>query len=126
MMRLQHDLNLVSSVGLIATGLSTGITGIVADLWDLNDFWYHTVSGYVMGAFAILHLAINWNRMVGYARFRLASFRGRKAEPKQPRPAVPSLRPPQRRSPSDLVTRLPVRPSPDAASSVSRSAAWAA
>ena len=77
MTRLQHDLNLVSSVGLIGTGLTTGVTGIVADLWDLNDFWYHTVSGYVMGGFAALHLVLNWDRMVGYAKFRLSNLLGR-------------------------------------------------
>jgi SagB-type dehydrogenase family enzyme len=94
MMRLQHDLNLVSSVGLIATGLSTGITGIVADLWDLNDFWYHTVSGYVMGAFAVLHLALNWNRMVGYAKFRLANFRSGRTAARSAQSATPAARRP--------------------------------
>ena len=71
MTRLRHDLNFVSSAGLILTGLTTGVTGIVADLWDLNDFWYHTVSGYVMGGFALLHVILNWGRLVGYAKFRL-------------------------------------------------------
>ena len=64
MTRLRHDLNFISSAGLILTGLTTGITGIVADLWDLNDFWYHTVSGYVMGGFAIVHVWLNWGRLV--------------------------------------------------------------
>jgi SagB-type dehydrogenase family enzyme len=74
MTRLRNDLNFVSSAGLILSGLATGATGIVADLWDLNDFWYHTVSGYVMGAFAALHLVFNWGRMVGYAQFRLRTL----------------------------------------------------
>jgi SagB-type dehydrogenase family enzyme len=78
MTRLRHDLNFVSSAGLILTGLTTGVTGIVADLWDLNDFWYHTVSGYVMGGFALLHVTLNWGRMVSYAKFRLF---GPKARP---------------------------------------------
>lgn len=71
MARLRHDLNFLSSAGLIVSGAATGITGVIADLWDLNDFWYHTVSGYVMGGFAILHLVLNWDRLVGYGRFRM-------------------------------------------------------
>jgi SagB-type dehydrogenase family enzyme len=77
MTRFWQDLNFVSSAGLIIGGLATGITGLVADLWDLNDFWYHTVSGYVMGAFAVLHVVLNWNRLTGYARFRLRALRAR-------------------------------------------------
>jgi SagB-type dehydrogenase family enzyme len=87
MTRLRHDLNFVSSAGLIVSGTATGITGVVADLWDLNDFWYHTVSGYVMGGFAILHVALNWGRMVGYAKFRL---RGVSARPVASAPATPA------------------------------------
>jgi SagB-type dehydrogenase family enzyme len=96
MTRLRHDLNFVSSAGLILTGLTTGISGIVADLWDLNDFWYHTVSGYVMGGFALLHVALNWGRMVGYAKFRLrgAADRFSSNGPRSAaRPAAPSLAP---------------------------------
>ena len=94
MKRLRHDLNFVSSVGLILSGLTTGITGIVADLWDLNDFWYHTVSGYVMGGFAVLHVALNWGRMVGYAKFRLrAASWDRRAASAPTRAATVAVRP---------------------------------
>lgn len=76
MTRLQHDLNFISSVGVLASGFIAAVTGIIADLWDLNDFWYHTVSGYVMGAFAIAHVWFNRDRLVSYAVFRWRSFRG--------------------------------------------------
>ena len=91
MTRLRHDLNFLSSLGLLASGLATAATGLVADLWDLNDFWYHTVSGYVMGAFAIAHVILNWDRLVSYGRFRL------------------------RRQPTRTPTHVPVRQAPDAA-----------
>ncbi len=81
MSRLRHDLNFVSSVGLVVTGLATGASGLIADLWDLNDFWYHTVSGYLMGGFAVLHVWLNWDRLVGYARFRLVRRAARPAAP---------------------------------------------
>jgi SagB-type dehydrogenase family enzyme len=111
MTRLRHDLNFVSSAGLILTGLTTGVTGIVADLWDLNDFWYHTVSGYVMGGFALLHVALNWGRMVGYAKFRLRGAAARFASngPASPAsPATAAVVPPTRRSASDPEPGTPV------------------
>ena len=88
MTRLRHDLNFVSSAGLIVSGVTTGITGIVADLWDLNDFWYHTGSGYVMAGFAVLHVALNWGRLVGYAKFRLRGASARPVTSAPPRPAA--------------------------------------
>jgi SagB-type dehydrogenase family enzyme len=103
MTRLRHDLNFVSSAGLILSGLTTGVTGIVSDLWDLNDFWYHTVSGYVMGGFAVLHVALNWGRLVGYARFRLRGVFG------GPAPAVPK---PVTAAAHATVTRTPGDPEP--------------
>jgi len=71
MRRLRQDLDWVVSAGLLLSVGATAATGVVADLWDLNDFWYHTVSGYVMGGFAAAHILFNWGRLVGYARFRL-------------------------------------------------------
>ena len=59
------------SAGLLLSVIVTALSGLVADLWDLNDFWYHTVAGYVMGGFAIAHVWLNWGRLVAYGRFRL-------------------------------------------------------
>ena len=50
MHRLRHDLDFSVSAGLLVAAIATGATGLVADLWDLNDFWYHTLAGYVMRA----------------------------------------------------------------------------
>jgi SagB-type dehydrogenase family enzyme len=86
MTRLRHDLDFLTSVALLATGVATALTGVIADLWDLNDFWYHTVSGYLMGGFAIAHVWFNRERLVGYARHRWRLWR-------QPQPAVALARP---------------------------------
>jgi SagB-type dehydrogenase family enzyme len=86
MTRLRHDLNFLSSAGLIVSGIATGLTGLVSDLWDLNDFWYHTVSGYVMAGFAILHVVLNWGRLSGYARFRVNSLIHRRPAPERRMP----------------------------------------
>ena len=71
MRRLRQDLDWLVSAGLLLAALATAVTGLIADLWDLNDFWYHTVAGYVMGGLAAAHVVLNWGRLVSYGRFRL-------------------------------------------------------
>ena len=75
MKRLRQDLNYLTSAGLLVVALAAILTGIVAHLWDLNDFVYHTYAGYVMVVFALVHVWLNWGRMIGYARFRLSRKR---------------------------------------------------
>src|SRR5688572_16425123 len=100
MRRLRKDVDWLVSAGLLASVLVTAMTGLIADLWDLNDFWYHTVAGYLMGAFAIAHVLFNWDRLVAYARFRLrrsehrpaaasAPARATRARPVEAEPAHP-------------------------------------
>ena len=92
MRRLRQDLDWFVSAGLLLSVAATAATGVVADLWDLNDFWYHTVAGYVMGGFAIAHVVFNWERLVGYARFRLRSVVAPSAVPRAHRPATTQVR----------------------------------
>jgi SagB-type dehydrogenase family enzyme len=82
MKRLRHDIDFLTTVVLLATVVVTAITGVIADLWDLNDFWYHTVAGYAMGVFAAAHVLLNQDRLIAYGRFRWRSLR-------QPRPPAP-------------------------------------
>jgi SagB-type dehydrogenase family enzyme len=93
MKRLRHDLNFLTSFGLLVAAAATGLTGLIADLWDLNDFWYHTVAGYVMGAFAIVHVVLNWSSLVSYAKFRLVRRRpsARPGVPPPERPIAPPV-----------------------------------
>ena len=101
MLRHLHDLDFLTSVGLLVSGFTAAVTGIVADLWDLNDFWYHTVSGYVMAGFAIAHVAFNWRRLTGYARFRLRALTGSgTSRPSAPRPVA------RESTPAEPSTRL--------------------
>ena len=86
MTRLRHDLDFLTTVALLATAAATAVTGVIADLWDLNDFWYHTVSGYAMGVFAIVHVLLNYERLTAYARFRWRSMRHRASVVAVPRP----------------------------------------
>ncbi|HEY7701215.1 MAG TPA: SagB family peptide dehydrogenase [Candidatus Limnocylindrales bacterium] len=82
MTRLRHDIDFLTTVALLASVIATAVTGVIADLWDLNDFWYHTVAGYAMGVFAVAHVVLNNDRLIGYARFRWRTLR-------QPRPPAP-------------------------------------
>jgi SagB-type dehydrogenase family enzyme len=75
MTRSLHDLDFLTSAGLLVTATVTILTGVISDLWDLNDFWYHTLAGYLMTAFAVAHVWFNRGRLVGYARFRWRTFR---------------------------------------------------
>jgi SagB-type dehydrogenase family enzyme len=103
MKRIRQDLDFATTVGLLVTGVATALTGVIADLWDLNDFWYHTVSGYLMGGFAIAHVWFNRERLVGYARFRWRQFRDGPARPG----SVPVRRPVPAASASEVE---PARP----------------
>ena len=93
MKRLRHDLNYLISAGLLITATVTAITGIVAHLWDLNDFWYHTYAGYAMAVFALAHVWLNVRRMGSYARFRfgrsVAAPHRAARKPASPDPTVP-------------------------------------
>jgi SagB-type dehydrogenase family enzyme len=82
MTRLRHDIDFLTTVALLAAVIVTAATGVIADLWDLNDFWYHTIAGYAMGVFAAVHVWLNQDRLIAYGRFRWRSLR-------QPRPPAP-------------------------------------
>jgi SagB-type dehydrogenase family enzyme len=103
MRRLRQDLDWLVSAGLLLSVAATAATGLVADLWDLNDFWYHTVAGYLMGAFAIAHVLFNWDRLVAYARFRL---RRPEKEPRRPPPPRRALEPEPGHPPIGLFGRV--------------------
>ena len=106
MTRIVRDLDFLTSVGLLVSAVVTATTGVIADLWDLNDFWYHTISGYVMGGFGIAHVWLNRERLMGYARFRWRSLRASSGFPAD-RPASVG---PARRAAGDRDPE-PVRPS---------------
>jgi SagB-type dehydrogenase family enzyme len=92
MTRLRHDVDFLTTVALLVTVVATALTGVIADLWDLNDFWYHTVAGYAMGVFAVAHVLLNQDRLIAYGRFRWRSLR-------QPRPPAPVPVPLRRSAP---------------------------
>ncbi|HEY0737392.1 MAG TPA: SagB/ThcOx family dehydrogenase [Herpetosiphonaceae bacterium] len=81
MKRLRHDLNYTISAALLIVAVVVIVTGLVAQLWDLNDFVYHTYAGYAMTLLALAHVWLNWQRMIGYFRFRLTRREHSRAQP---------------------------------------------
>ena len=86
MRRLRQDLNYLVSAGLFVVALAAIVTGIVADLWDLNDFRWHTYAGYVMTGLALAHVALNWRKLLAYTRMRLRRMRRKPAARPAPAP----------------------------------------
>ena len=87
MRRLRQDLNHLVSAGLLVVAVAAILTGVIADVWDLNDFRWHTYAGYVMTGLALAHVALNWRRMLAYARARLR----RRSRPRHPSRQSPGL-----------------------------------
>lgn len=112
MKRLRQDINTVVSIALLVAAAAAILTGIIADLWHLTGFVYHTYAGYIMAVLAVAHVALNWNRLVRYVRFRLL----RSAPPRPParagspvRPPAPAPRPPASRSAPGMLHALHTR-----------------
>ena len=71
------DVSFSISAGLIVVAGFLAITGLVSDLWDLNEFVFHKYAGYVVVILGITHVALHWGRLVAYFRWRIrGSFRG--------------------------------------------------
>lgn len=71
MKQIRSDVRyLISAVLLVVFGI-TATTGLVADVWDLNDFVYHRRAGYTLAVVTLVHVYLHWNRLAGYVRLRL-------------------------------------------------------
>jgi hypothetical protein len=71
MKRLRHDVNALVSIALLVVTTVAILTGIIADVWDLTGFVFHTYAGYVMAALVMFHVALNWGRLRRYVYVRL-------------------------------------------------------
>lgn len=68
MRRIDYDYLVI--LLLILNGLYVFFTGLLADLMGLNRFAYHPVAGYIFVGLITCHLLLNWQRVVGYLRYR--------------------------------------------------------
>ncbi|MCS7221365.1 MAG: SagB family peptide dehydrogenase [Anaerolineae bacterium] len=67
----RHDVSYLVSAGLLVTATATAFTGLISDLWDLNEFVYHKYTGYAAAILALAHVYLHWGQLLGYARWRL-------------------------------------------------------
>jgi SagB-type dehydrogenase family enzyme len=70
----RRDLDYAVIAMMVLSGLYVTVTGVVADLFGLHQFIYHSFAGYVCAGFILLHIALNWQRVKAYVR-RLFSGR---------------------------------------------------
>ncbi|MGC9521918.1 MAG: SagB/ThcOx family dehydrogenase [Anaerolineae bacterium] len=68
---LKQDLRYGVSAALLLLALFAAVTGIVANLLDLNDFLLHIYGGYAMSALALVHTVFELPRLLAYARVRM-------------------------------------------------------
>lgn len=69
--RLRTDLTYLVSAGILVSMIVAALTGLAAQVWDLNDFVPHVYAGYVLMGFAALHVALAWGKLYKYGRWRL-------------------------------------------------------
>ena len=66
----RHDLSYLTSAALLVVATVTAVTGLVSDLWDLNDFVYHKYAGYTLALMGLAHVYLRWGRLLSYIRWR--------------------------------------------------------
>jgi SagB-type dehydrogenase family enzyme len=62
----RRDLDYAVIAVMVLSGLYVAITGVVTDLFGLHQFVYHRYAGYVCAGFILLHVALNWRRVMAY------------------------------------------------------------
>ena len=86
-----RDLDYLVIAALLLCGLYVTITGLVADVFGLHQFVLHGTVGYVCAGLGIVHLALNWGRLVAYLRQRLRGRERRERPPVTPTRRAPRL-----------------------------------
>jgi len=83
----RRDLDYVIIAAMLLSGLYVTTSGLVTDLFGLHQFALHRYAGYVCAVLVVLHLTLNWGRVVAYLRNRLGQLE------RQKRPARPATLP---------------------------------
>jgi SagB-type dehydrogenase family enzyme len=98
----KNDLDYLVVAALLATGLYTLASGLIADSFGFPRFLYHDIGGYACALLGAAHLALNWSRVKAYLRRRLRRRRpasGRRLEGREGMPRSPG------ETPDSIVTR---------------------
>ena len=85
----RKDLDYVVIAAMLVSGLYVTISGLIADAFGFPQFFLHRYAGYAWAGLGALHLTLNWGRVSGYLRRRLA----RPLRPRRPMSGTREQRP---------------------------------
>ncbi len=85
MMGLMMDLDYLVIVLLFISGLYVATSGVLMDLFDTPQFFWHSYAGYVSATLAVVHLVLNWGRLTAYLRRRFKRADRTSSQPSRPR-----------------------------------------
>lgn len=71
-----RDLRYLVTVALLVTGSFAATTGLISEIWDLNEFILHKYSAFLTAGLAALHVWLHRRQLVAYLQSRLASLTG--------------------------------------------------
>lgn len=71
-----RDLRCLITLALLMTGGFAATTGLIAEIWDLNEFVLHKYSAFLTAGLAALHAWLHRRQLVAYLQSRLASLAG--------------------------------------------------
>jgi SagB-type dehydrogenase family enzyme len=74
---------------MLVSGLYVAVSGLVAGLFGFPQFVLHRYAGYTCAASVLLHLGLNWRRVMAYLKWRLGRPKGRQRPPGLPARPVP-------------------------------------
>ena len=86
MRKTRNDVRYLISAILLMAAVTTVTTGLIADVWDLNDFIFHKYAGYTLAVLLTAHVYLHWSRLAGYIRRRFTrppSRRAKESDPQQ-------------------------------------------
>jgi len=92
----RKDLDYAVIAAMFLSGVYVTVSGLVMDVLGLHQFVLHVQAGYVCAALAVVHLALNWGRVMAYLRHRLGRPK-RRERPVAP-PQAQALSRPGRRA----------------------------
>ncbi len=69
--RARQDFDHINSWVLLVVTAATVVTGVIAQLWDLNGFVWHIYFGYAMVVSVVIHLCLNTRQLMAYTVFRV-------------------------------------------------------
>jgi SagB-type dehydrogenase family enzyme len=88
----RRDLDYVVIAGMAVAAAYTTVSGLIADLFGFPQFVLHAYAGYVWAALGMVHLLLNWRRIVAFLRRRLRAGRAHPPAANQRGPTVAQTR----------------------------------